>query len=147
MPAPEISSQPVCLQIRQPLPPHATQEKSYCTLGSVKGKKSGRKRTLTFPPKSRGEVGHIALQLGHRDPFVHVQALALMEGEGVGGVGVLVAVGAPRHDHPHRGFLLFHDPDLHRRGMGPEHDIAAEIEGVLGIPAGWSRGMFSASKL
>ena len=103
--------------------------------GFGEGEEIGEETDLDLPAKEPlGEVGHVALELRHRDPFVHVQALALVEGEGVGGVGVLVAVGASRHDHPHRGLLLFHDPDLHRRGMGPQHDVAAEVEGVLGIP-------------
>ena len=51
IPAPRISSQPVPLQTRQPSapteprPPQITQPMSTSALGSVKGKKLGRKRT------------------------------------------------------------------------------------------------------
>lgn len=50
-------TQPVRLHTRQgslptwPLPPQSTQEMSTSALGSVKGKKLGRKRTLVFAPK------------------------------------------------------------------------------------------------
>ena len=50
MPAPAISIQPLCLQTRQPAPLQRWQEKSTSTLGSVNGKKCGRKRTLTAGP-------------------------------------------------------------------------------------------------
>src|SRR4029078_473065 len=42
---PPISFQPVCLHIAQPAPSHCQQLKSISALGSVYGKKLGRKRT------------------------------------------------------------------------------------------------------
>jgi hypothetical protein len=52
MPEPRISSHPEALQTRQvcpvfidPLPPHMTHWISISALGSVNGKKLGRKRT------------------------------------------------------------------------------------------------------
>ncbi len=44
MPQPAISSQPVCLQMRQPLPPQNTHDMSTSAEGSVKGKYEGRSR-------------------------------------------------------------------------------------------------------
>ena len=44
MPQPEISSQPVCLQVRQPLPSQNTHDMSTSAEGSVKGKYDGRRR-------------------------------------------------------------------------------------------------------
>ena len=50
IPQPKISTQPVCLQMRQPLPSQIKQLISISALGSVKGKYDGRKRTLTSLP-------------------------------------------------------------------------------------------------
>src|ERR1700676_5714675 len=44
MPQPAISSQPVCLQTRQPSPRHSTQLMSTSAEGSVNGKYDGRSR-------------------------------------------------------------------------------------------------------
>ena len=50
MPQPSTSIQPVPLQTRQPLPWQLKQVKSTSALGSVKGKKEGRKRTsISWP--------------------------------------------------------------------------------------------------
>src|SRR4029078_6234305 len=50
IPHPRISSQPVCLQTLQPLPPQRVQLISISALGSVNGKYEGRKRTFTSLP-------------------------------------------------------------------------------------------------
>ena len=50
MPQPSTSTQPVSLQMRQPLPWQAEQVRSTSALGSVKGKKLGRKRVETSLP-------------------------------------------------------------------------------------------------
>ena len=51
MPQPRSSIQPECLHLRQPLPPQKMQEIWTSALGSVKGKKLGKKRVLTSEPK------------------------------------------------------------------------------------------------
>src|SRR5260370_38631467 len=51
MPQPRSSIQPECLHLRQPLPPQKMQEIWTSALGSVKGKKLGKKRVLTAEPK------------------------------------------------------------------------------------------------
>ena len=53
IPQPPISSQPVPLHIRHPLPRHWTQPISTSADGSVKGKKLGRKRTSKSSPNIR----------------------------------------------------------------------------------------------
>ena len=50
MPEPRTSIQPVPLQMRQPLPWQFTQVRSTSALGSVKGKKLGRKRVVMSGP-------------------------------------------------------------------------------------------------
>ncbi len=52
MPQPPISSQPLPEQIRHPRPSQNTQLKANSALGSVKGKKSGRKRMWQSGPNS-----------------------------------------------------------------------------------------------
>jgi hypothetical protein len=47
MPQPSSSIQPECLHLRQPLPPQKMQLIWTSALGSVKGKKLGKKRVLT----------------------------------------------------------------------------------------------------
>ena len=53
MPAPKISSQPVCLHTLHPLPPQRKHSTSTSALGSVKGKCEARKRTLASGPNMR----------------------------------------------------------------------------------------------
>src|SRR5579871_4318225 len=53
MPQPNNSTHPVRLQTGQPDPPHSRQLMSNSPLGSVNGKKLGRKRVRTLGPKKR----------------------------------------------------------------------------------------------
>lgn len=54
---------PVCLQKLQPLPPQMVQEISISALGSVKGKKEGRRRILVSGPNiSRAKVRSTCLR-------------------------------------------------------------------------------------
>ena len=46
------------------------------------------------------------------------------------------AVNPPGRKDPDRRRLLFHDPDLDRRGMGAQNDIVFDIKRVLHIPGG-----------
>ena len=50
MPEPRISSQPDCLQKRQPSPPHLKHSTSTSAEGSVNGKNDGRKRSRERGP-------------------------------------------------------------------------------------------------
>src|SRR5882762_11247584 len=50
IPEPAISTQPLCLQMLQPLPLHIKQDISISALGSVKGKKEGRYLILMSLP-------------------------------------------------------------------------------------------------
>ena len=50
IPAPNISSHPLNEHTRQPVPPQIMQEISISALGSVKGKKWGRKRIRVSSP-------------------------------------------------------------------------------------------------
>ncbi len=50
----------------------------------------------------------------------------------MGDVGIATVDGAGSDD-PHRRRLLEHGADLHRRGVGPQHDIVGDVEGVLHV--------------
>ena len=52
----------------------------------------------------------------------------LVEHPLVRGVLRLVAVDAAGHDHAHRRLRLLHDPRLHGRGVGAQHDLAGQID-------------------
>src|SRR3954453_13855180 len=52
MPQPSNSIQPLCLQVRQPLPPQNMQEIDTSALGSVNGKNDGWNRVFTCEPKN-----------------------------------------------------------------------------------------------
>ena len=52
IPQPSNSIQPECLHLRQPLPPQKMQLICTSALGSVNGKKLGKKRVFTSEPKS-----------------------------------------------------------------------------------------------
>src|SRR5580704_5862235 len=52
LPHPSNSIQPDCLHFRQPLPPQKMQLICTSALGSVNGKKDGKKRVFTDEPNS-----------------------------------------------------------------------------------------------
>src|SRR2546422_2295706 len=63
MPEPRISSQPVCLQVGQPPPPHTAQLTCMSADGSVNGKYDGANRVRVAGPKNlRANADSVALR-------------------------------------------------------------------------------------
>src|SRR5919109_3381008 len=88
-----------------------------------------------------GEGQQRALHVGHGDALVHGQHLDLVEHRHVGGVGGVGAVAAARDHHVHRRRAGQHGADLHRRGVGAQHQVgvlapvaAGDVEAVLHGP-------------
>src|SRR5690606_29306906 len=79
------------------------------------------------------ELRQDALEVGEAHALVHQQAFHLVEHRRVGQVRV-AAIGASRRDNPYRRPLLFHHPDLHRRGVGAQQAVGVEIERVVHRP-------------
>ena len=132
MPAPRISIQPLFLQTRQPLPWQTWQVKSTSTLGSVNGKKCGRKRIFTSGPHQlAGKIGKRALQVGQRNVFIHIEPLHLVEVGAMGGVGRVTAIAATGRDDPYRRLVRHHIAHLHRRGVAAHQIAVFEVEGIL----------------
>ena len=93
MPEPRISSQPPCLQKRQPSPPHLKQSTSTSAEGSVNGKNDGRKRRRERAPNiCSAKSSQRGLEVGHRDVAIDREPLDLVEHRRVGGVGEVAAV-------------------------------------------------------
>ena len=73
MPEPRISSQPPCLQSRQPAPRQRKHSTSTSAEGSVNGKNEGRKRILDCGPNiSRANSSSVPL----RSPIVMLRSTA-----------------------------------------------------------------------
>ncbi len=135
IPAPSSSSQPVCLQSRQPTPRQSRQWTSTSTLGSVNGKSLPRRRTSWSSPKTEhAELDEDPFQVAHLDVRPDDQPLDLMELDLRTRGNRLVAVAESREDEAYglRGVLL-HRPDLPRRCVGPEQDLGCDVERVLHI--------------
>ena len=120
----------------KPRPSQWKHDTSTSTLGSVKGKKCGRRRTSRRSPKvGAGELQQRPLEVGEGDVLVHRQALDLVELGRVGGV-VVGPVDASGDDHVQRRRVGLHRPHLHRRGVGPQHELLGHVEGVGARPGG-----------
>src|SRR6185437_6998786 len=63
-----------------------------------------------------------AAQVGHGQALVDGEPLDLVEDRAVGGVERVLPVAPARADHVERQRPGEHGPDLHRRGVGPQHD-------------------------
>ncbi len=114
MPAPRISSQPVFLQTRHPLPRQITQAISTSALGSVKGKKLGRRRTpMSLAEHLVRKDSQYPLEVAKSYPLIDHQTFNLMKHWRVGGI-VITAVDRARGNDPYRRLLLEHCPDLNR---------------------------------
>ena len=158
MPLPRISSQPVCLHIAQPAPSHAAQLMSTSALGSVYGKKLGRKRTRALGAEQLArEREQRALQIGERDAFADDEPFDLREHRRVRQVEVVAAVDAARRDEPDRRLVRLHVADLHAE-VCVRSSVAGDAGRATGTGAarysvscmsraGCSGGMLSASKL
>ena len=93
MPQPSSSIQPECLHLRQPLPPQKMQEICTSALGSVKGKKDGKKRVLTLEPKKAFMAwSSVPLRSEKVMSWSDAEAFDLVEDGRVGGVGGVVAM-------------------------------------------------------
>src|SRR3569833_3241887 len=62
MPQPRISTQPVCLHVAQPAPLQMRHATSISALGSVNGKKLGRKRVFVSPKNLFAKFASVALR-------------------------------------------------------------------------------------
>ena len=136
MPEPRISSQPDCLQTRQPAA--FAEEAEDVHLGRRLGEREERRPEADPAVRTEqlaGEQRERALEIAHRDAAVDRQTLDLVEHRRVRDVGV-PAVHAARADDPHRRLLPLHGPDLHRRGVRPQEHLAAHVEGVLHVAGG-----------
>jgi hypothetical protein len=104
---------------------------SISKLGSVKGKKCGRKRTSVSGPKSSWKkYSSVPLRSGS-ETSGDVEAFELVEDREVGGVDLVAAVGRAGGDDAHRRLGVFHGADLHAGGVGAQEFAGVEIEGVL----------------
>jgi hypothetical protein len=89
--------------------------------GSVKGSRGAEPhRQVADAEEGAQEVDQAALEVPERDRAVDHQPLDLVEHGRVRRV-VVGAEGAAGHDHPDRRLLRQHGPDLHRRGVRPQH--------------------------
>ena len=82
-------------------------------------------------PLSKG--GKRALQVAHRDAFVHNQPLQLMEQRRVRCVQRIGTVNATGGDDANRRFGVLHRADLDRRGLRTEQNVVGDIKGVLRV--------------
>ena len=127
-----ISSQPECLQERQPLPPQSSQLTSTSMLGSVNGKKCGRTRMSRSPPKnSRVKCATVPLRSARVMPSSTTRPSTWWN------IGVCVASESrrytlPRHTHVDGRLLLLHDAHLDGRGVGAQQDAAVGVHDRLG---------------
>ena len=76
------------------------------------------------------EINQQALELGKGHGLIHDQALDLMKHRGVGHIRV-AAINPARRDKAKRRPGVFHDPDLHRRGMRAQQAPVGKVKGVV----------------
>ena len=109
---------------------------STSALGSVNGKKLGRKRILDLRPEKFPEEGHEhSLEVRERDVLVNHEALNLMEHGRVADVGV-ATVNASWRDYPERRLEPGHGADLHGRGVRAQEQSVLQIERCLHVARG-----------
>ena len=130
-PAPETSSQPVCLQTRQPAPLQNTHSMSTSADGSVNGKYDGRSRILSGRSKKPfDELVQHRLHVGEAHALVDDQPLELVEHRRVRHVGV-AAIDAARRNHAQRRLVAHHGADLHGRRVRAQQPPVREVERVV----------------
>src|SRR5574340_617927 len=76
------------------------------------------------------EILHHALEVGEADLFIDPQALDLVEHRRMSGIGI-DAVDAPGRDDLQRRLVRLHVAHLHRRGVGTQHMLRIDVEGVV----------------
>ena len=75
------------------------------------------------------EVQHRALEVGHRQPLVHREALHLLEHRAVGGVDVVAAVDEARARRGRSAARsLLHRAHLHRRGLAAQQPVRVALQ-------------------
>ena len=100
--------------------------------GEVAGPQPGGVARAEVGP---GEGVDGAGQVAEGDALVDGQALDLVEHGRVAGVEGVAAVAAARHHRVDGRRAALHDPDLHGRGVGAEHDLFGPAElHVEGVP-------------
>ena len=108
---------------------------STSALGSVKGKKLGRKRVSVLGPKKPVmEQLQSAFQVPKVDSLVDDQSFDLVEHGGVRCVQIVMAKDASRADDPDRRLPSLHRSHLDRGRVRSEDDLIGDIEGVGWIP-------------
>ena len=81
-------------------------------------------RQIVDIEEGAAELDEAALEMAHMRRAVDHQPLDLVEHRRVGRV-VVAAEGAARHDDADRRLLRQHRADLHRRGVGAQHQARA----------------------
>ena len=103
MPQPATSSQPVCLQTRQPCPPHSTHWMSTSADGSVNGKYEGRSRIVSSRSKNASmNWCSTAFRFAKLTSLVDQQPLDLVEHRRVGHVRIAAIDAAGRDQRERR---------------------------------------------
>lgn len=125
MPQPQISSHSL------PFTCDPAREQSTSKLGSVNGKKCGRKRNLrSSPSSSRKKYFERALEVGKRDAFVDDEAFHLEERHAVRRVDFVTAIAAAGRDDAQRRRLREHGADLHCGGLRAHEAATAQRAGL-----------------
>ena len=95
---------------------------SISALGSVNGKKCGRKRASTFVDFEEGfdEIDQATFEVAHMNAFFDHQAFDLVEHGRVRRIPI-VAIDAARRENADRRLLAGHGSDLNRRRMRAQH--------------------------
>ena len=123
-------------------PPQKTQPMNTSALGSVYGKKLGRKQHRACP--ARTARARTPMSVPFRSAIVTpsptTQPLELVEHRRVGEVEVVAAVHPAEGDDPDRRLVRLHVADLHRRGVRPQQRgrpigrPAACVSSAPGVP-------------
>ena len=83
-----------------------------------------------------GEDLQRALEIRHGHALINDHSFDLMEHRGVGGIYRIRAVDTAGCNDTDRRLAGLHRADLHRRGLGAQQHIVADVESILGIPGG-----------
>ena len=110
-------------------------ETSTSTLGSVNGKKSGRRRiSALLAEHGAGEHLERPLEVRQGDVGVDRESLDLVELRRVRGVGRVGPVHAPGDDDVQRRRVALHRPDLHGARVRPQQHLVGHVERVGLLP-------------
>ena len=122
MPQPRISSQsPPAPIFSSPPVARAADIDLGRGLGEREIARPEAHRQIVDAEKGAAELDQAALEVAHMGRAVDHQPLDLVEHRRMGRV-VVAAEGAARHDDADRRLLRQHRADLHRRGVGAQHE-------------------------